>query len=231
MRQRRFLVGLMLAAAFGAQASAQEEPATAPPMHDAKTTTPAKFISGPKAEFPDAARTAGEFGKVVVSGVIGPDGHLHDAKVTATSRSALLDASALAAASGATFEPAHDEHGAAIASPADLPYTFSNAKSPGKGGGVLRYRCDQFARDYAWWYKTWPAGQHEDFYLAVLGYAAMAKAQRPDGSTDFLSVANINKEFETRWKAAVETCRASPDRLFIDIFQPEGEALRRLAGS
>jgi TonB family protein len=221
------LVGLILTATLGADAVGEETPTAAPAP--SKATHP-KFLSGPEADFPDAAKAAGEFGKVAVTGTIGTDGKMHDAKIAVSSKSPLLDASALTAANAAVFDPAHDAQGAAIAVPAKIPYEFSNAKSPGKGGGALRYKCDQFARDYDWWFKTWPAGAHDDFYLLVLGYSTLAQSRKADGSTDLSKFGSSNKDFEDRWKAAIEDCRKKPDSLFIDIFQPEGPFLRRLAG-
>jgi TonB family protein len=205
---------------FSAGAVAQNTPANPAP---AKSTHP-KFLSGPEAEFPDAAKAAGEFGKVAITGTIDVDGRLHDPKVEVSSKSDLLDASALAAASAAVFEPAHDEQGAAVAKHARIPYDFSNAKTPGKGGGALRYRCDQFVRDYDWWFKTWPADKRDDFYLVVLGYntiAAMRGNQFP---------ADAAKNFESHWRATVEDCRKKPEKLFIDVIDPEGPLLRKLAG-
>jgi TonB family protein len=222
------LGGFFLAAALGTGAFGEETPAAAPPQ-PSKASHP-KFLSGPEAEFPDAAKAAGEFGKVAVSGTIGVDGKLHDAKVTLSSNSALLDASALTAANAAVFEPAHDAQGAAIAVPANIPYDFSNAKSPGKGGGALRYKCDQFVRDYDWWYKTWPADKHDDFYLMVLGYSSLAQSQHAGGGVDLSKFADSNEDFNSRWHKTVEECRKTPDKLFIDVIEPEGPFLRRLAG-
>lgn len=220
-RALRRLIGPVLMAAVGAHAVAQD--AAAPPS---KAATHPKFVSGPEAEFPDAARAAGEFGKVVISGIIGVDGKLHDATVAVSSRSALLDAAALTAANAAVFEPAHDAQGAAIALPVQVPYDFSNAKSPGKGGGALRYKCDQFVRDYDWWYKTWPADKHDDFYSMVLGYDLAVSALRINSD----ALAETAKSFDRHWRATVEACRKNQDKLFLDVIAPEGPLLRRLAG-
>ena len=35
--------------------------------------------------------------------------------------------------------------------------------------------------------------------------------------------------FETRWVAAIATCRQTPDKLMIDVFKPEGDWARALA--
>ena len=205
---------------FAASAAAQDVP-PAP----ANATHP-KFLSGPIAEFPDAAKAAGEFGKVIVSGTIDVDGRLHDPKIEVSSKSDLLDASALAAASAAVFDPAHDEQGTPVAKHAQVPYNFSNANTPGKGGGALRYRCDQFVRDYDWWFKTWPDDKKSDFYLLVLGYETLLSMRggslqvQPDAA----------KNFDIHWRATVESCRKKPDKLFIDVIDPEGPFLRKLAG-
>jgi len=187
------------------------------------------FRSGPDPDVPAAAQAAGEFGKVTISGIIGVDGHFSEAKVAVSSRSTLLDTTALAIANSTVFDPAKDENGAPLAISAQMPVEFSNAKTPGKGGGVLRYRCDQFARDYDWWFRTWPTGNHDDFYLLVLGFSTIAKARDRNGALDINKFASVNRDFESRWKSAVEACRAAPDRLFIDVFQPEGKLMRGMA--
>ena len=196
----------------------------------ARVKTRVAFKSGPEAEFAEAARASGEFGKVTVVGIIGPDGRFSELSVAESSRSPQLDASALAAAAETVFEPARDEAGVPLAVRGRMPFEFTNAKSPGKGGGALRYKCDQFARDYDWWSKTWPGDKHDDFYLAVLGITTMARSRAKDGSIDYSKFGSANKDFDARWNATVETCRSKPDRMFIDVFKPEGDLLRRMAG-
>jgi TonB family protein len=189
-----------------------------------------EFKSGPDSTIPEGARAAGEFGKVVISGIIGTDGRFSETRVVASSRSPLLDSTALGIANATLFEPAKDANGAPLAVPAQMPIDFSNAHTPGKGGGVLRYGCTQFARDYDWWFKTWPAGsRHDDFYLLVLGLSTIVRSRSPNGSIDMQRFGSVNRDFEVRWKAAVEACRASPDRLFIDVFKPEGDFMRGMA--
>jgi TonB family protein len=221
------LIGVLWFSIGAAAEDAAPPPVSAPnPAPASAKFTPPKFLSGPEPIFPDAAKAAGEHGKVVVSGTIDVDGRLHDPKVDVSSKSELLDASALAAATAAVFEPARDEHGVAIAKHAQVPYDFSNARTAGKGGGALRYRCDQFVRDYDWWYKTWPADQHDDFYLMVLGYDSLIALR----SGNLGDIAESNKNFESHWRATIEDCRKSPDKLFVDVIEPEGPFLRRLAG-
>lgn len=223
-----FLAAQQPAAPQGAPA---ESPAmTAARANRARLKTTAVFKSGPRAEIPEAALAAGEFGKVTVSGIIGADGRFSELKVVDSSRSERLDAAALAAAAASVFEPARDAAGEPIAILARMPFEFTNAKSAGKGGGVLRYRCDQFARDYDWWYRTWPADKHDDFYFLVLGFSTIAKSQGANGRLDYEKFGSVNKDFDARWRAAVEACRAKPDRLFIDVFKPEGDMLKRMAG-
>ncbi|WP_157216632.1 TonB family protein [Flavisphingomonas formosensis] len=191
---------------------------------------PPVFKSGPEAEFPEGAREAGEFGKAIVSGIVGADGRMTEASIALSTRSARLDAAALAAAQASLFDPARDAAGTAIAVPVRMPFEFSNAKGPGKGGGVLRYRCDQVVRDYDWWYATWPADAHDDFYLMTLGFSMIAKSRTAKGELDPSAMGKVNRDFDERWRAAVETCRKTPERLFIDVLKPEGELLRHLGG-
>jgi TonB family protein len=187
------------------------------------------FKSGPDAVFPDAAKAAGAHGKVIVRGIIGADGRFGELQVAVSSKSDLLGASAIAAASASVFEPAKDAAGAPIGVPATMPFEFENAKTPGKGGGVLRYRCGQFARDEDWWKANWPAEKYSEFYYLTLGLSSIAKSRGTNGAMDIKKFVEANKDFGVRWQAVVEACRATPDKLFIDVFKPEGDWMRRLA--
>jgi len=64
----------------------------------------------------------------------------------------------------------------------------------------------------------------------MLGFTAINNARRLNGMPDMDQFRRASGEFPTRWDAAITACRTAPDKLFIDIFQPEGEAMRRLAG-
>lgn len=228
------LIGVLGAAQAIPQGTAVSPSIESPAMvaaraNRARIKVSPEFKSGPDPDVPEAARAAGEFGKVTVSGIIGTDGRFSETKVVVSSRSSLLDAAALAIANATVFEPAKDAAGVALTVPAQMPVEFSNAKTLGEGGGVLRYRCGQFARDYDWWFKTWPANKHDDFYFLVLGFSTLAKARAPNGSIDLKKFGAVNNDFDSRWKAAVEACRAAPDRLFIDVFKPEGDLLKGMA--
>jgi TonB family protein len=213
-----------------AVAPLQESPAMAAAKANmARIKVRPVFKSGPDAAFPDAARLAGEFGKVEISGILGVDGRITEAKVSVSSRSSLLDASALAAATGSLFEPARDAQGEALSIPISVPLDFSNARTPGKGGGVLRYHCDQFVRDYDWWHAHWPAKAHDELYRMIAGFSLLMRIRGNNGSLD-PSVLPKNDVFEDRWNAAIAACRKTPGGLFVDVFKPEGDELRRLAG-
>jgi len=222
------LIGVLCFSNGAAADDVAPAPASAPNPAPASAPVPAKFtppkfLSGPEPIFPDAAKANGEFGKVVISGTIDVDGRVHDPKVEVSSKSDLLDASALTAATAAVFEPARDEHGAPIAKHVEIPYNFSNARGP---GDVLHYRCDQFVRDYDWWFKTWPLDKRDDFYSWVLGYDAIGYLARGDSD----GAINAAKNFDAHWRETMEACRKHPDKLFVDVIEPEGPILRRLAG-
>lgn len=201
---------------------------TAARENQTRVKTRAAFKSGSIPEIPEAARAAGHFGKVRIVGIIGIDGRFSETTIATSSRSDILDTAALAAAQAAVFEPARDANGEPLAIRVVMPFEFSNAKSAGKGGGALRYKCDQFARDYDWWFKTWPADEKDDFYYLVLGLTTTAQLHA--GKLDASNVRATTEGFEARWKKAVKTCQAKPDKLFLDVFKPEGDMLRRLAG-
>ncbi|WP_426020778.1 energy transducer TonB [Brevundimonas sp. DWR2-3-1b1] len=109
----------------------------------ARATTAPSFIKQPDYIRPEAAKSAGEFGEVVLSGIIGEDGKFTEPKVKISSRSALIDAAALASVGAMLFEPAHDANGKALSIPANLPLEYSQVAFHGPGG-LAQYRCDQF---------------------------------------------------------------------------------------
>ncbi|MEO7688172.1 MAG: TonB family protein [Sphingomonas sp.] len=210
-------------------APATTSPVESPAMVVAKANRPRiktnlVLQSNPDPGFPPAALATGEHGKVTITAIVGVDGHLTEVSVTVSSRSSLLDAAAVAAATEARFKPALDAKGAPLSVALTMDVEFSNAQSHSTGGGILSYRCDQFARDNDWWAAHWPANQHDDFYRLVRGYSTMNQSLDANGSIDLTRSGSV-KDFNTRWQGAIEACRKAPDKLFIEIFQPEGKLL------
>lgn len=175
--------------------------------------------------FSDAARAAGEHGKVVIDGKIGADGGLIDAVVTTSSRSAMLDAAALEAATASRYRPYRDGAGKPIALPVRLPFGFDNYRTPGPGGGILRYRCDQFVRDESWWVATWPADEKREFYTMMLGLSALSQGMLSEPA----KLREKMAAFDLRYAAAGLECAARPEKLFVDVMKVEGPIARRMA--
>lgn len=182
-----------------------------------RAKTAPRLIEGPALVRPEAARMAGEFGEVVLSGIVTEDGRLREAKVAVSSRSAIIDATALEAAPAMTFEPARDATGAAVSIPANLPLEFSHTDFRGPRG-LAKYRCEQFVRDYDWWRRTWPADKHDRVYATLRGYAVVA---------DMNSGTKIG-DFADEWRQALEACRVSPNKVMLDVLKPHGLFFRGL---
>lgn len=180
----------------------------------ARATTVPSFIKQPDYIRPEAARSAGEFGEVVLSGIIGGDGKFAEPKVKTSSRSALIDATALAAVDAMLFEPALDADGNALSIPANLPLEYSQVAFHGPAG-LAQYRCDQFVRDYDWWYRTWPADQQDRVFKTLRGFAVVDD-MRTGKSTDF----------DAEWKSGIESCRTSPKKMMLDQLKPHGALFR-----
>lgn len=180
----------------------------------------ARYVAAP---YPDAERAAGRHGKVVISGLVGADGKLIDPQVMLSSKAPGLDAAALAAARATEFRP--DPATATV--PTQIAYEFVSYRSPGQGGGVLRYTCAQFVRDQDWWKATWPAKERSAFenMMAGLGFLVLMGRERWTGS-DYKTWSD---GFKVRFPKAVEDCRAKPEALAIDMLKPEGLYARRLA--
>ena len=165
---------------------------------------------------PEVARLAGEFGEVILSGIVGEDGTLREPKIGVSSRSASIDAAALAAVPSMRFKPAHDAEGNALAIPARLSLEYGHVDFRGPRG-IVQYRCDQFVRDYDWWYRTWPSDQQDRIFKTLRGYAVLTEMQSG-------KLSQVN--FDSEWKAAIEACRTSPDKLMLDLLKPHGKFIR-----
>jgi TonB family protein len=173
------------------------------------------FIEEPNYSRPETAKQAGEFGEVVLSGIIAADGKFHEPKIAVSSRSASIDAAALSSVPSMVFEPARDESGEALSIPANLPLEYSHVKFHGPEG-LAQYRCDQFVRDYDWWYRTWPAEHQDRVFKTLRGYAVVADMRSGQSGTDF----------DTEWRSAIEACRKAPKKMMLDMLKPHGALFR-----
>jgi TonB family protein len=167
---------------------------------------------------PEDARSRGEFGTVVLSAIIGKDGRVREASVKISSRSASIDAAALASVPSMLFEPARDADGNAmdIVSRISLEYTQVDFHGP---RSLAQYRCEQFVRDYDWWYRTWPADEEDRIFKTLRGVVVISE---PKFSAS---------DFAAEWKAAIEACRAAPTASMLDMLKPHGPFIRGATGN
>lgn len=179
--------------------------------------TPPHFLQEPSNIRPESAAQEGAYGELVLSGIIGADGRLHEAKVAQSSRSAILDAAALAAVPTMLFEPAKDGAGKPLSIPADLPLEYPATDFHGPRG-LAQYKCAQFVRDYDWWSRTWGAEKQDRVYKTLRGFAAV---------NDLRSGKSI--DFATEWKEAAERCRSAPNGMMLNMLTPHGTLFRGLA--
>lgn len=177
--------------------------------------------------YPDEEREAGHFGKVVIAGKVGADGRLVDPVVQASSHAPGLDAAAMTAATASIYRVSRGPDGKVVETPIAVEYEFDSFHSPGEGGGVLRYSCEQFAKDQTWWRSVWPAETKDDFYHLMLGLTYMVRSQ--GGGVSASNIRGVIDDFDKRWGKAIEACRAKPKAMMIDVFKPEGDWARKLA--
>lgn len=175
------------------------------------------LIKQPKWLRPDAAKEAGEFGTVMLSGIVGEDGRFSEAKVSTSSRSPTLDAAALASVPAILFEPARDADGRAMSVLAKLEVEYLQTNFHG-ADGLARYQCAQFVRDYDWWYRTWPPEKDDRVFATLRGYATIAQ----------LRSGGVTGDFKAEWMQAIDDCRRSPKRLMLDMLKPHGPLLRSM---
>ena len=227
------LLGLALLAGPATAQDATSEAATAAMVtakaNQALVKVKARWVSGGVPEYPESEKALGHHGVVKVFGILGLDGRMSQTIVAASSGAPVLDDLALTSVQGALFEPAKDAAGAPLAVAITFPVEFYGYKSPGPGGGILRYSCGQFARDMDWRRATFPKVEAADNELYGMMRGIAFLALMGSGPLDVATIKSSNADFARRWSEAVETCRAHPERRFTQVLQPEGRIAEALA--
>lgn len=168
-----------------------------------------------QASYPEEARAAGHHGTVQVTVTIAPSGAIADVAVTATSKSPLLDAAALDAARRSTFRPAVGPGGEPTGGMLTLDYAFDGRVFSG-------YRCDQAARDFAWWTSVWP--DRDDPMKRTIRQLVWAREFLETKYGARASQRNL-RLFEEGWAKALATCNAAPTAMFADALSQSGVAV------
>jgi TonB family protein len=171
---------------------------------------------------PEAAALAGEYGTVMISGIVTEDGRFVEAAITGSSRSQLIDAAALEASARAKFEPARDSDRNPISFPIVYAVEFAAVDFRGERS-ILEYRCSQAVRDHDWWRATWPEGTYDRTYKTLAGYAALSELRG--------AFVESVQSFEDDWVAAIEACRDNPERKFIDQLKTYGVFIENMVRS
>ncbi|RYD47726.1 MAG: TonB family protein [Sphingomonadales bacterium] len=184
---------------------------TAAESNRPRVKTAPEFKYEPATDRPAEALAAGEFGEVVLVGILDVQGSLREVRIGESSKSASIDAAALAAASEMRFQPARDATGAPIAMILRVNLEYEHASFRG-ANAIARYRCGQAVRDYDWWARTWP-GKSDRIYATPLGF----------------SVAAGIKDFDSDWRNAIESCRTAPKALMLDKLQ-YGDFVKGMVG-
>lgn len=231
-----FSLAVALALALPAPSPPQDVPAAAqqdalsPAMaaataNKSKIRVQPRLKSSPETILPEASRAIGEHGEVSISGILGADGKVSEPKIVQTSRSPTLDRLALDIVAQAVFDPAKDADGNAIAIPMMLPLKFDNIRATSRSDGVMSYSCAQFVRDQDWWNANWgDTKEKDDFYSMMLGLAMLSRK----GGIAAPGFTEAIEDFRKLFDATVRKCRATPDKLVLDVFKPYGDAFRRM---
>lgn len=184
-------------------------------FNKARVKTAPRFITEPEYIRPESARLAGEFGEVVLSARVDEDGRVREPTILVSSRSESIDAAALASVPSMFFEPARDADGRPLSLWANISLEYGHVNFR-DAPSLAQYRCDQFVRDYDWWYRTWPEGAQDRIFKTLRGFVYTADRDLKAGA------------FDAEWKAAVEACRASPKKLMLDMLKPHGSFVRQM---
>ena len=179
--------------------------------------TKARLISGSQPALPKAASDIGAQGIVKISGVIGVDGKVRDAKIAKSTGSDVLDQTALDAVAALVFEPARDKDGAATEQP--FTTTISMLKDSIFSGGKLTIAtktCVDFVLDADWFTRTHPDEPLSEMplYNAMVGMFVL-----PKSSSSAEEMLKAVRQMETAWPAVYKECSAHPDRLFFELLK------------
>lgn len=182
-----------------------EAEANRPRMKTAPT-----LVDGPQAELPEAEKALGHHGPVIIQGVIGIDGRMHEARVKRASGAPTLDQLALAAANASTFTPAKDADGVSLPVVNSMRYELAAYEFTGERL-ILHYKCDQFVRDMDWWKSVHPdtSVKEHELYQAELGLEVLTSIRGARANHDALR--QRIAAFEARWNAAIAFCRRNPN--------------------
>ncbi len=165
---------------------------------------------------PKAAIAAGEFGEVLVTGIVGEDGKLYEPVIKTSSRSDILDKTALAEASAYEFSAALDGAGKAIKVPIVISMEYGHVDFNGPNS-LAKYGCSQAVKDYDWWERAWGDEKQDRIYLTVQGMVATAALRSGTAAPT---------SFASEWKSAIEACRQEPSKRFLDLLKPHGALIR-----
>jgi len=168
-----------------------------------------------------SAIESGEFGEVLISGILGEDGKVYQPIVKVSSRSQIIDEQALSDVPSFLFSPARDADGKALRIPINISLEYGHVDFRGSNG-LAQYRCNQAVKDYDWWWRTWPTGKKDRIYGTIKGVVTMRALRAGNRES-------VN--FDDEWKAAIEACRKEPDRRFLDLLKPDGDFVRSMTKS
>lgn len=207
-------------------AARQDVPArSAPAVNRTQSNNLPRRQTGPETILPEASRAIGEHGEVHVSAHIGIDGSVSEVKLAQSSRAPTLDRLALDIVAQSVFTPGKDANGNPAAMTITFPLKFDNLRANSRSNGVLSYSCAQFVRDQDWWNATWgDTKEKDDFYSMMLGLAMLSRKGGIAAPGFSEAIEDFRKLFET----TIRKCRATPDKLVLDIFKPYGDAFRRM---
>ncbi|QYJ08194.1 energy transducer TonB [Qipengyuania flava] len=195
--------------------------------------TPPTFVSGDRAPYPEEAKALGHHGEARVSVTIDETGSVTAAEIRKSTKSELLDASALATARSARFTPALDADGEPMPLSFVVPYEFYKSKSSEPGGGLVRYSCADFTLDTDWWESLEQVddrGRPEKTQLEnmLLGLRTIVAGRGELIPTDPKRFLQMMEDHRKGWAKAREKCRANPDKLLIDYLDNR-KAIERLS--
>lgn len=165
-------------------------------------------VSAPEPDYPPLARAGGEQGEVKLSGIVGTDGAIKDVVVESSSRSALLDESAVEAFSRWTFQPAVDDAGKPVEARVVTTLEFWKDTIQTLGEKT----CADFVADFDWRRSAFPESD-KPMRLALLtqgmGLFYSGKHQREMDA--------LRKDFPGAWARTYAQCRDHPEKRFLAV--------------
>lgn len=174
-----------------------------------------RLLSQPPDSYPEAAKAEGHQGKVKLRLSINAEGSVQDVEVIESSKSAILDAAAVARVKAWELSPAIDSDNNPVAVKVVAPIEYVKDSIV----DLVDKTCSDLSVDVTWFRSVYPDKPISDMriYNLSLGLLAMSA-----GSTS--KILETSKKFSKAFEKTVERCADKPNEKYWENIQSKMNA-------